>query len=157
MVFFILFPHLPHLRSIKEPGIQTLTRWLFWDVSLLSSQSAGFLNKVIFLASTSRLLDSLASHAPSRASLDSVTRPAGPPDTKRIRRITQLSILTELWEIMLIVAWSHAVWEEFCYTAIDSWYTVALQVKIRRVFLEIKESKYQIDNKQESTTTTYSV
>ena len=157
MVFFTLFPHLPHLRSIKEPGIQTLTRCLFWDVSLLSSQSAGFLNKVIFLASTSRLLDSLASHAPSRASLDSVTRPAGPPDTTRIRRITQLSILTELWEIMLIVAWSHAVWEEFCYTAIDSWYTVALQVKIRRVFLEIKESKYQIDNKQESTTTTYSV
>ena len=72
--------------------------------SLLSSQSAGFLNKVIFLTSTSRLLDSLASHAPSRASLDSVIRPAGPPDTTRIRRITQLTILTELWEIMLIVA-----------------------------------------------------
>lgn len=47
--------------------------------------------------------------------------------------------------------------EEFCYTAIDSWYTVALQVKIRRGFLEIKKSKYQMDNKQESTATTCSV
>ena len=26
---FTLFPHLPHLYSIKEPGIQTPIRWLF--------------------------------------------------------------------------------------------------------------------------------
>ena len=42
--------------SIKEPGIQTQTRWLFWDISLPSSWSAGFLNKVIFLASAHCLL-----------------------------------------------------------------------------------------------------
>ena len=55
MVFFTLHPHFPHRCSIKEPGIQTLIRWLFWDISLPSSGSAGFLNKVIFLASTPHL------------------------------------------------------------------------------------------------------
>ena len=33
----------------KKPGTQTTTRWLVWDISLPSSQSAGFLNKVVFL------------------------------------------------------------------------------------------------------------
>ena len=37
------------LCSIKEPGIQIPIRWLFWDISLLSSQSARFPNKVIIL------------------------------------------------------------------------------------------------------------
>ena len=41
----------PPLCAIKETGIQTLIRWLFWDFSLPSSLSAGFLNKVVFLAS----------------------------------------------------------------------------------------------------------
>ena len=36
--------------SSKEPGIQTQTRWLFWDISLLSL-SASFPNRIIFLAS----------------------------------------------------------------------------------------------------------
>ena len=44
--------------SVKELGIQTLTRWLLWDISLPSSWSAGFPNK-IFLASIPCLLDSL--------------------------------------------------------------------------------------------------
>ena len=35
------------LHSTKEPGIQTQTRWAFWDSNLLSSQSAGSLNKVL--------------------------------------------------------------------------------------------------------------
>ena len=35
-------------------------RWLFWDVSLPSSLSAGFPNKVAFIASTPRLSDLLA-------------------------------------------------------------------------------------------------
>ena len=43
------------LCPIKEPGIQTPGRWLFWDISLPSSQFAGSLNKVLFLASTLRL------------------------------------------------------------------------------------------------------
>ena len=30
------------LWSIEEPGIQTWTRWLFWDISLPSSPSASF-------------------------------------------------------------------------------------------------------------------
>ena len=41
--------------AIKETGIQTLIRWLFWDFSLLSSWSASFPNKVVFLASTPHL------------------------------------------------------------------------------------------------------
>ena len=61
------------LWSIKEPGIQTQIRWLFWGASLPSSRSAGFPNKVVFLASTPRLLDSLACLVASRMSLDSVT------------------------------------------------------------------------------------
>jgi len=62
------------LWSIKGHGIQAPIRWLFWGVSLPSSQSAGFLNKAIFLTSPPPLLDSLACRAVSRArSLDSVT------------------------------------------------------------------------------------
>ena len=69
---FTLF-YLPHLWSMKEPGIQTLTRWLFGNISLPSSLSAGFLNKLLFLASTLPPSDSLASHVAGRASLDSNT------------------------------------------------------------------------------------
>ena len=69
-----LAPHCFSLSdSTKKLGIQTLTKWVFWDTSLLSSQSAGFPNRVIFLASTPRLLESLASHAASGACLGSVT------------------------------------------------------------------------------------
>ena len=67
-----LFPNLPHLWSINEPGIQALTRKLFWHVSLPSSRSASFLNKLIFLASTLQLLDLLAYHVASGASLYSI-------------------------------------------------------------------------------------
>ena len=42
----------PYLWFTKEPGIQTRVRWLFWDISLPSSWSEGFLNKVLFLALT---------------------------------------------------------------------------------------------------------
>ena len=59
--------------SIRETGIQTTTRWLLWDITLPSSQSAGFPNKVVFLASTPCLLYSLACSVISRASLDLVT------------------------------------------------------------------------------------
>ena len=34
------------LCSIKEPGIQTPVKWLFWDISLPPSQSTRFPNKV---------------------------------------------------------------------------------------------------------------
>ena len=37
------------LCPIKEPGIQTPIRWLFWHISPPSSQSARFPNKVIIL------------------------------------------------------------------------------------------------------------
>ena len=53
---FTLLLHLPPtLCVIKETGIQTPIRWLFWDFSLPPSQFASFLNKVVFLASTPRL------------------------------------------------------------------------------------------------------
>ena len=65
---FTVFPHLPHLRSIKEPGNQALTR--FWG---LACQLLGQLAPSVFLASTSHLSDSLACCAASRASLDSIT------------------------------------------------------------------------------------
>ena len=73
MKFLLYFLTSPHLFSITESSVQTLLRWLFLDISLPSSWSAGFLNKVIFLASTLCPLDSLASHVASRVSLDSVT------------------------------------------------------------------------------------
>ena len=70
--FDFSFSLLLSLWSIREPGIQTPQRWLFWGTSLPSSQSADFPNKVVFLASTPHLADSLACHAMSRASLNSV-------------------------------------------------------------------------------------
>ena len=60
--------------SMKESDIQTLARWLFWDISLPSSRSASVPNKVVFLASTPHLSDSLAHCMASRGSLDSVTK-----------------------------------------------------------------------------------
>ena len=48
----IFVPHHPSLWLCKEPAIQIPTRWLLWDISLPSSWSEGFLNKVLFLAST---------------------------------------------------------------------------------------------------------
>ena len=74
MAFFTLFPcpH-PKLWSTKELGIQTPIRWLFWDISLPSSWSAGFPNKVVLLASRPCLLHLLACCAGSRTSLDLIT------------------------------------------------------------------------------------
>ena len=48
-LFYFTSSPLPSL-FYKRPGTQTPIRWLFWDISLLSSQTADFLNKVIFLA-----------------------------------------------------------------------------------------------------------
>ena len=59
--------------SIKETGIQTPIRWLFWDISLPSSQSTGFSNKVIICCLNTLSTDLLAYHAVSRVNLDSVT------------------------------------------------------------------------------------
>ena len=42
----------PPLCAIKETGTQTTIRWFSGDISLPSSWSAGFPNKVVFLAST---------------------------------------------------------------------------------------------------------
>ena len=67
------FSPLFSLCSLKKTGIQTLKRRLFGDISLSSSQSAGFLNKFVFLASTTSSLILLASHAVNRVRLDSVT------------------------------------------------------------------------------------
>ena len=58
--------------SIKEPGIQTLTRWLLWDISLPSVWSASFLNKVYSLPEH-LLSDLLTCRAASTVSLDLVT------------------------------------------------------------------------------------
>ena len=73
MAFLLCFLTSSYFLSIKEPGIQTPTSWLCWDISLPSSWSAGFLNKVVFLAATPHLSDSLAYRVVSRANLDSVT------------------------------------------------------------------------------------
>ena len=73
MDFLLCFPHLP--PPMKEPSIQIPTRWIFWDISLSSSWSAGFMHKVIFLVSTPHPSDSLASSEASRVSLDLVTIP----------------------------------------------------------------------------------
>ena len=51
-LFNFTSPSPPPLCAIKETGIQTPIRWLFWDISLPSSRSASFPNKVVFLAST---------------------------------------------------------------------------------------------------------
>ena len=53
---FALLPHCLSLSdSIKETGIQTQIGRFFRDTSLPPSPSAGFPNKVVFLASTPRL------------------------------------------------------------------------------------------------------
>ena len=45
---FNLHPHFLSLCVLlKETGIQTSIRWLFWDICLPSSQAASFPNKVI--------------------------------------------------------------------------------------------------------------
>ena len=41
MAFLLCFLTSPHFWSIKEPGIQTQIRWLFWGASVPSSWSAG--------------------------------------------------------------------------------------------------------------------
>ena len=61
------------LWDIKESGIQTQIRWLFWGTSLLFSWSDGFLNTVVFLASTPSLSNSLVCPVASTVSLDLVT------------------------------------------------------------------------------------
>ena len=73
MIFLLCFLTSPHLWSIKELGIQALTRRLFSDVSLSSSGSTGFPSKVVFFASAPHLLDLLVYRVVSRVSLDSVT------------------------------------------------------------------------------------
>ena len=70
--FFILSPYLPCLWSKKEPGIQTPTRLVFWDIILPSSLSANSPNKVVSLLQHF-VSDSLACHVASRASLDSLS------------------------------------------------------------------------------------
>ena len=71
---FCLLTLIPPCFFLSDsPGIQTMTRWLLWDISLPSSQSGGFPNKAVFLASTPCLLDSLACSVTSRVSLDLVT------------------------------------------------------------------------------------
>ena len=73
MAFLLSFLTFPHLGSIKGPEIQTATRLLFWDISLPSSRSACFPNKIVFPASATRLLDSLGSCVISIVSLVLVT------------------------------------------------------------------------------------
>ena len=67
-LYFVSSPPSPsHLCSIKETGIQTLIRWLFWDMGLLSSGSASFQNY------SNKSVDSMAWCMISRANLDLVT------------------------------------------------------------------------------------
>ena len=61
-----LVPHSFSLWFYNRP-IQTPARWLFWDISLPSSQLASSPNKVVFFAWTPHLLDLLACIALSRA------------------------------------------------------------------------------------------
>ena len=72
MAFLLCFLTSLHLWCIKESGIQTPVRSLFWDMSL-PSWSASSLHKVIFLASAPHLSYSLAWCVSSRSSLESVT------------------------------------------------------------------------------------
>ena len=89
MALFTLLPHCLSLSIVPSDFISLLlfslwlyertwhpepTRWLTWDISLPCSPSAGFPNKVVFLASTLHILDSSTSHAANRASLKSLTR-----------------------------------------------------------------------------------
>ena len=96
------------LCPIKEPGTQTLTRWLFWDISLPSSSSAGFLNKVVFLASTS-LSDSLACRVASRMSLDSVTVILFMISIWKITNLNQFSSCKEKFPFKLNMTYSNLV------------------------------------------------
>ena len=69
-----LVPQCFSLALWKNLTSRPWQRWLFWDISLPSSGPASFPNKVVFLASTPHLSDSLAYCMASRGSLDSVTK-----------------------------------------------------------------------------------
>ena len=85
---FILFPHCLSLSILPFDFSSSLllSFWLYkrtwhpvpdrmvpWNISLPSSWSPGFQNKIIFLTSTPHLLDSLACHVVSRMNLGSGT------------------------------------------------------------------------------------
>ena len=72
---FTLFPHLLPISVLwKKLASRPRMRWLFWDISLPSSQSASFPNKVIIPCLNTSSPDSLACRVASRVSLDSVTK-----------------------------------------------------------------------------------
>ena len=52
LLYFLTFSLSVFCKRTRHPDLR---RWLFWDISLPISRSASFLNKVVFLASTSRL------------------------------------------------------------------------------------------------------
>ena len=72
-LFYFVSSSVPHLWSIKEPGIQTPRRWVFWDFIVPSFKSASSPNKGVLLASTPCLSGSLACCAARSESLDLVT------------------------------------------------------------------------------------
>ena len=105
---FCLLTSVPHWFSVpdfvKEPGIQTLTRWLLWDSSLPSFQLASFLNKVVFLASTPHLLDSLVCHMVRRVSLDSaVWALVAIPEPGQSKHERSLHCLLQLIQYALLI------------------------------------------------------
>ena len=55
MTVYLCFLTSPHLGSIKEPDIQSPAKELFWDISLPSSGSVGFLNSHILCFNISSL------------------------------------------------------------------------------------------------------
>ena len=79
---FCLLTLVPHCcspsGSIKEPDIQTMTRWLLWDIRLPSSWSANSLKKVVLFALTHCLSDLLDCRKESRVRLDLVTNSLQP-------------------------------------------------------------------------------
>ena len=157
MVFTFSTP-LP-LCPIKESGTRTLTRWLFWDISLPSSSSAGFLNKVVFVASTS-LSDSLACRVANRLSLDSVTVILFMISIWKITNLNQFSRRKENFPFKLNMTYSNLVNYTFvsgsetfifflsflCICSLQRletlWFPVALSAKLGRL-LHQQVQKFQ--------------
>ena len=99
--------------SIKETGIQTPIRCLFWEISLLSSQLAGFPDRVQIPCLNTSSVDLLACHAINRVSLV-------PGEGKKLSILMQWGYASDLVFPLLLVILGYPFGDERLYCCILS-------------------------------------
>ena len=102
MALFTLLPHLPPLFCRRNWHLDP-TRGLFWDISLPSSQSAGFPNKRHIPCFNILSLELMACHAVNRASLDLVTR------TFKIYFVGNIQVYETVSLVIVIILYKRAL------------------------------------------------